>query len=132
MYGHLANVYAAVQAEQQLVDARATKLGPHFAEAERQAEISRSRELAAASTSQLPLDPELALLLAIEGAETEVTPEAESALREALLRSNHLQTFEGHQDPIPDASVSADGSRVLTTSFWLPRFVPQGVDGAGI
>jgi hypothetical protein len=34
VYGHIANVFAAVRAEQALVDARATKLGPLFAEAE--------------------------------------------------------------------------------------------------
>ena len=95
-------------------------------EAQEQAAISKSRELAAAATSQLDIDPELSLLLAIEGAKAASTPEVERALRDALIASNHVATLSGHRNPILDASFSEDGTRLLTTSYWAPRYVPQG------
>jgi TIR domain len=97
--------------------------------AEEQAATSKSRELASASTSQLDIDPELGLLLAIEAAEAATTPEAESALREALLSSNHVATLVGHENPVLGASFSPDGDRVLTTSYWAQGYVPQGDTG---
>ena len=56
-------------------------------EAERQAQISRSRELAATADSQLDDDPELSVLLAERAGSTYPTVEAERALRAALARS---------------------------------------------
>ena len=97
--------------------------------AEEQAAISKSRELASASTTQLGIDPELGLLLGIEAARAATTPEAESALREALLASNHVATLVGHENPVVNASFSRDGERVLTTSYWAEGYVPQGDTG---
>lgn len=52
---------------------------------------STSRELAASAMSQLQVDPELSLLLAIEGMRLAPTEKAEEALRQALAES-HLQS----------------------------------------
>ena len=57
-------------------------------EAERQALIARSRELAVSALSQLSVDPELSLLLAVEAGQVMHTPEAEEALRQALIESH--------------------------------------------
>ena len=56
-------------------------------EATTQATTARSRELAASAVSRLPTDPELSLLLALAAAKERPTPEAENALRQALLAS---------------------------------------------
>lgn len=50
-----------------------------------EAAIARSRELAVSSTSQLAVDPERSLLLAIEAVKTRPTSDAENALRRAVL-----------------------------------------------
>ena len=97
--------------------------------AQEQAAISRSRELASASTTQLDIDPELGLLLGIEAAGAATTPEAEGALREALLASNHVATLVGHENPVLNAAFSRDGERILTTSYWAQGYVPQGDTG---
>jgi WD40 repeat protein len=97
--------------------------------AERQAAISTSRELAAASTAQLSVDPELSLLLAIESAEAAPTTQSADALRDALIASRHVGTLVGHENPILDASFSDDGARVLTTSSFQKGYVPGGDQG---
>ena len=56
-------------------------------EATTQATTARSRELAASAVSRLPTDPELSLLLALAAARERPTPQAEGALRQALLAS---------------------------------------------
>jgi WD40 repeat protein len=56
-------------------------------DARNQAAIARSRELAVSSTSQLPIDPERSLLLAIEAVKTRPTTDAKNALRRAVLAS---------------------------------------------
>jgi WD40 repeat protein len=56
-------------------------------DARTQASIARSRELALSSTQQLPIDPERSLLLAGEAVSARATPEADNALRAAVLAS---------------------------------------------
>jgi WD40 repeat protein len=85
-------------------------------EAIAQERSSRSRELAANSLLNLPSDPELSLLLSIEAAETQATPEAENALRQALLQSHARAVLAGHDDAVLDVGVSPDGRRVITGS----------------
>jgi hypothetical protein len=90
------------------------------AEAVTRAAIARSRQLAVASTAQLGVDQELALLLAIEAARETDTAEANAALRQALVHSGRtLHLLRGH-----DAEVS--------TVAWDPageRIVSAGADG---
>ena len=84
-------------------------------EAERQAQISRSRELAAIADSQLDDDPELSVLLAERAGSTYPTVEAERALRAALARS-HVEVVMRHKAWVGHAEFSPDGDRVVTAS----------------
>ena len=61
----------------------------------RQEALATSRELAAGATAQLPIDPELGVLLAAEALRRAATAEAEEALRAALLRSPVRATLRG-------------------------------------
>jgi WD40 repeat protein/class 3 adenylate cyclase len=86
--------------------------------AERQARIASARALAAGAVSNLDVDPERSILLALEAVEATrevdgtVVPEAEEALHQALKRSRVVLT-------VPQGgglAVSADGTRFGTTS----------------
>ena len=70
--------------------------------ARRAAAIARSRELAIASSSQLSLDPERSLLLAIEAVRSRPTAEASSALRRAVA-ADRLRV----EVPLPGQTVSS-------------------------
>jgi WD40 repeat protein len=94
-----------------------------------QRDLALSRELAAASTTQLDVDPELSLLLAIHAATAAPTREAAGALRAALTASNHTATLRGDTNPIVDASFSPDGTRVLTTSGYAKELIARGDSG---
>jgi len=85
-------------------------------EAVAQERSSRSRELAANALLNLAADPSLSLLLAIEAAETEPTPEAENALRQALLEPQPAAVLAGHDDSVGEVALSADGTLVATSS----------------
>lgn len=81
-----------------------------------QAKISKSRELAAASLNQLNVDPELSILLAVEAAGHSHTTQAESALRQALIKSHVRAVLTGHKKAVDAAIFSHDGKKVLTAS----------------
>ena len=99
-------------------------------EANDQAAVARSRELATAATGQLGLDPERSLLLAIEAAEARPTAQAAAALRRALVASRVRAALPPRRDLdrihlvrdlalLPDARVAVaaeDGSLRL----WSP------------
>ena len=84
--------------------------------AEEQRRIATSRELAAISAAQIPVDPELSLLLAIEAHEISPTAQAEDALREALLGFHLLTRMKGHDRPVTSIGFSPDGRRVISGS----------------
>lgn len=76
----------------------------------------RARELAANAMAQLPVDPELALILAIEAAKTAHSPETENTLRQALARAPmHVFqariSFSSHK--ANGSTFSPDGKNVL-------------------
>ncbi len=75
-----------------------------------------SRELAAMAKSQLPVDPELGLLLAMEAVDTHNTDIAEEALRSSLLESHLRVTLRGHSGTIIRAVFSPDNKLILTAS----------------
>lgn len=82
---------------------------------------TRSRILAENSVSQLAIDPQLSLLLAIKSADTAQTPEAESAVRQSLYgvlanSGNTLIELRGHVSPLRSAEFSGDGKLVVTAS----------------
>lgn len=66
------------------------------AQAEWQALISRSRELANAAIANLEIDPERSLLLAIEAIRTVHNPETENVLRWAVFASQVRATLRAH------------------------------------
>ena len=76
---------------------------------------SRSRELAANALSELPLDPELALLLSIEAASLSPTAQAEDALIQCLSESRVQAVMRGHSGGLNRARFSVDGNNVITS-----------------
>jgi WD40 repeat protein len=84
-------------------------------EARSQARLARARELAATGVSQLQVDPEASLELAIESARLKHTSETESVLRQALVESRERAILPS-RGPVRTVSFSPDGSHVLTAS----------------
>ena len=83
--------------------------------AQTQASLARSQELANTSLAQIRVDPELAVLLALEAVEAAPTTQAQDALR-AALSASRVRTVLPHGGPVVDASYSADGSRIVTAA----------------
>jgi WD40 repeat protein len=89
--------------------------------AEQQSRMALSQQLAAQVPGALESDPELGLLLAMEGISVTYqvdgiySVEADSALRQALTNP-FLQTLRGHRDGVNHAVFSPDGKRILTAS----------------
>jgi WD40 repeat protein len=83
-------------------------------EAARQRDVAVSRELAAEAGSQIPLDPELGVLLAREALGKAPTEQAQLALRSALLLSPARSTLGGHGGGATSVAFSADGRRLAT------------------
>ncbi|MEJ2749003.1 MAG: hypothetical protein P8183_14025, partial [Anaerolineae bacterium] len=102
--------------------ARATAIISAF-DAQTQFHLATSRELAATANDQLPSDPQLALLLALEAVyftyqHTQTAPaEAEDALYRALQASQLQLTLSGHTDWVRDVAFNADGSLLATTGL---------------
>lgn len=84
--------------------------------AEREALISRSRELAAISLAQLNDDAERGLLIAIEAFETAPTLQAEAALRQLLLASKARSRIPGHNGYGVDIAWGIDGKSLAIIS----------------
>ena len=92
----------------------------------RQAQISSrlatTRELASASISNLDVDPERSILLALQAVnktyavDGTVLPEAEDALHRAVQTSRIELTLRGHTDEVWGAVFSPDGTRIATAS----------------
>ncbi|MEA2204789.1 MAG: hypothetical protein QOE77_1565 [Blastocatellia bacterium] len=94
---------------------------------------ARSHELAAYAKSQLTIDPEVALLLAIEAAETKRTPHSLDALRNALLESQVsavVGTPKGKR--IAGVAFSPDGKYVVTASWDATAHVWDTATGKSI
>jgi WD40 repeat protein len=90
--------------------------GMQWWRANEQRNIALSRELAASAISQLPVDPELSLLLAREVANKSSTVQAEDALRQALVKSHIRAAMRGHTNAVSNAAFSPDGTLVVTAS----------------
>jgi WD40 repeat protein len=76
------------------------------------AKESRSRELAAGALSQLSVDPERAVLLAMYGLREKVTLEAEDALHQAVMASRVRRMFRTGDCALLQMASTADGSRI--------------------
>jgi WD40 repeat protein/serine/threonine protein kinase len=71
--------------------------------------------LSSRSSALLPTNPDLALLLAIEGARRHVSPVTNHSLLAALDGATEHRTLIGHPYEVLTARFSSDGRRVLTT-----------------
>jgi WD40 repeat protein len=81
-----------------------------------QRRIAFSRELSANALLNLPVDPELSLLLAVEAAHVDRNGQVAEALRLGLSQSHARVTMDGHRDSVRTAVYSPDGRRVITAS----------------
>jgi WD40 repeat protein len=88
--------------------------------AQSQGRIAYARELAAASLSNLGIDPERSVLLALNAISTtrtvdgSVLPEATEALHRAILGSQVRLTLTGHHARVVSGVFSPDGKRLAT------------------
>jgi WD40 repeat protein len=83
------------------------------AEAREQAESARARALGAEAVSQLLVDPERSVRLALEAAKIEETPQLEHELRRGLLTLRVRAILPGGGGPVTALALSADGERTL-------------------
>ena len=77
--------------------------------------LATSRELAAAAISNLDVDPELSILLALKAESKAHTPEAENALHRSILASR-VQLVLHHDAEVWNVIFSPDGKQVATAS----------------
>jgi WD40 repeat protein len=109
-----AEAAAAAEAESQRAEAEAQTVI-----AEEQANLARSRELAASAVGVADRDPELSLLLTLAAFDATPQdasfPEGTIALREALARQNLIARFPVGTG-ITDVAISADGSKLVALS----------------
>jgi WD40 repeat protein/transcriptional regulator with XRE-family HTH domain len=81
-------------------------------------QVATARELAAASASNLSVDPERSILLALESVQTTATdgtvlPEAKSALHGAVAASRVRRTIHTAAKALTSVAVAPDGSQAL-------------------
>jgi len=81
-----------------------------------QRDQARSRELAASAVSQLEVDPERSLLLALQAEDVARGGPVDDALRQALVGSHVRAVMPGNRGAIMSLNVSRDGGRVVTAS----------------
>lgn len=91
--------------------------------AEQENKLATSRELAAASISNLDVDPDLSILLALQGLSTQYSSEAENALRRGLATSRVKWTLPSESDIYaltfsPDGKYIAAADRNGTIQVW--------------
>lgn len=89
----------------------ALTFGQRTVQAER---LATSRELAAAAVTNLQVDAERSVLLALAALDQADTLEARNALHQAFPELHLLQTFPPHRGGAPDVAFSPDGSRLAS------------------
>lgn len=81
-------------------------------------QVAASRELAAASVSNLESDPERSILLALEAIKRSNTLEAENALHQAVMTSRIYRVFPVHEaGPPAHVDVHPNGKYIVTASM---------------
>jgi len=91
--------------------------------AEQQAVVNSVRELSSAANSNLEIDPERSILLALQAVnktysvDGTVLPEAEDALHHAIQASRIELTLNGHTDNVWQAIYSPDGKLIASASL---------------
>lgn len=86
-------------------------------EAIRQAQLARSRELAAAAIAAVEADPWKALEMGVDAAETSPTPESTDALRAALEAPRESALLQVPDEFIGTARFTGDSAGVVTASY---------------
>jgi len=84
--------------------------------AENENKLSTSRELAAAALSNLDIDPERSILLALQGLSVQHTSEAENALRQSLATSR-VKLDLASDGNTSSLAFSPDGKRLATAEY---------------
>jgi WD40 repeat protein/DNA-binding SARP family transcriptional activator len=82
--------------------------------AERERDVATSRELAAQAQKNIVVDPALALRLALSALDTERTPQAAAALREATAAFRQRAALRADPADAWAAQVSPDGRHIVT------------------
>ena len=85
--------------------------------AEEQARLAAARELAAAALNQLEVDPELAVLLALQAVDRAQTPETVNALHRTVPSLHLLHILSHPMAMVSGAAISPDGRYVATSSY---------------
>lgn len=91
-------------------------------QAESERRLATARELAASAQSNVTIDPERSILLALQAVnktyalDQTVLPEAEAALHHAVQSSRIEMTLRGHSNAVWGAAFSPDGTRIATSS----------------
>jgi WD40 repeat protein len=106
---------ATAEAASQDANTQKLKAEAALGEAQKQQQLSRSRELAAIALSQLAIDPERGVLIAIEAAQAADTFEAQEALRQLLAALGIGIVLRGEDFRIEQAAYSPDGKQIVTT-----------------
>jgi WD40 repeat protein len=78
-------------------------------------DLALARQLAASARSQLEVDPELAMLLAIESVKVAPTDEGDAVLRQAVVDHRVLATLPTGQGRLNGVAISPNGRRIVTT-----------------
>jgi WD40 repeat protein len=115
------SVVAWVQAGRATINAKAAETQAAIAEAneqeaQKQAAIALARELAAISITNLDLDPDLSLHLAMQSLDKMRTLQGEDALRRALLSPPVELTLLGHSGAVYSVEYNGEGKRLVTAS----------------
>lgn len=84
--------------------------------ADRAQQIATSRRLAARAIAKAKRDPAMAARLALEAERSYRSPEAESALRQALSGFQEAAVLSGHIEAVYTADFSPDGTQLVTAS----------------
>ena len=88
--------------------------------AEKQARLSKARELAMAAINNLSMDPDLSTLLALQAvavtykAKDGVTFEAHNALNRAVQAEKNRPILAGHDEAVIQVAFTPDGKRMLS------------------
>lgn len=96
--------------------------------AQAQTRLASSRELAAAAVSNLQVDPERSVLLAMQALDTADTLEARNSLRRALPELHILRTMHAHNQT-PGVAYSPDGSRLASIGTDSPAKIWDTASG---
>ena len=86
-------------------------------QAQQEARLATSRELAAAALNSLDTDPERSILLALAGLAAAHTREAETALHTVLPASRVEHTLAGHAAEVNGIAYHPDGTQLATGSW---------------